>query len=341
MFDGNTFTFGVVTGKVVGEILADALPETVGIVRDSYLAHAAGLANNPRSHFLRFDDRPADRIIALAADLKDQPAIAGLKWIASWPENVAAGIPRASAVMILNRRDTGYPFAVLEASMISAVRTAASAVLAAEALRPSSKIRGGLRVGFTGCGIIARSIYDMFRARNWSFREVTAFDTNEQSARAFLAHAASYGSTTLATTHNDVIAGSDIVVFATTAPKPHVFATELFKSNPLVLNISLRDLSEEIILAANNIVDDVDHCLQAETSPHLTEKLTGTRDFITGTIANVLSGSVSIDSTRPTIFSPFGMGILDLAVGRFVYQEAQRRKLVIDIHDFFQERRRW
>jgi ornithine cyclodeaminase len=339
----DAFAFGVVPGKVVSELLADALPETVGIVRDAYLLQAAGLANNPPSHFLRFDDRPADRIIALAADLRDEPAVAGLKWIASWPENVSAGIPRASAVLILNRRDTGYPFAILEASLISAVRTAASAVLAAESLiaavRPQGRV--GLRVGFAGCGIIARNIHDMFRARKWEFREVAAFDTDQESARAFLDHAGRQTATSLAATQDDLIAGSDIVVFATTAARPHVFSPEVFENNPLVLHISLRDLSEQIILASNNILDDVDHCLQADTSPHLAEKMSGGRAFVTGTISDVLNGAISIDPGRPTIFSPFGMGIIDLAVGRFVYREACRRKLVVDIDGFFHERRRW
>jgi ornithine cyclodeaminase len=47
----------------------------------------------------------------------------------------------------------------------------------------------------------------------------------------------------------------------------------------VVLHISLRDLAPEILLASANIVDDIEHCLKANTSPHLTEQLIGNRDF--------------------------------------------------------------
>ena len=97
-----------------------------------------------------FPDRPSSRIIALPASIGGPARVDGLKWISSFPENVAAGIPRASAVLILNDHDTGYPFACLESSIISATRTAASAALAADWLsrgrpRPS-------RIGFVGTG---------------------------------------------------------------------------------------------------------------------------------------------------------------------------------------------
>jgi hypothetical protein len=45
-----------------------------------------------------------------------------------FPENTASGLPRASAVVILDDHTTGCPFACPEASVISATRTAASAL---------------------------------------------------------------------------------------------------------------------------------------------------------------------------------------------------------------------
>ena len=73
------------------------------------------------------------------------------------------------------------------------------------------------------------------------------------------------------------------MVFATIAGAPHVLDPDLFAHNPLVLHVSLRDLAPEVIAASYNVVDDVDHCLTANTSPHLAEQRYGNRDFVAGT----------------------------------------------------------
>ena len=92
-----------------------------------------------------------------------------------------------------------------------------------------------------------------------------------------------------------------------------------------MLHVSLRDLAPEILLASTNIVDDVEHCLKANTSPHLAEQLTGNRDFLDGTLDDVMAGRVTVPADRPVVFSPFGLGVLDLAVGKYVYDEVAGR----------------
>ena len=124
--------FAVISGAQVQQALAGRERQITELVEETYRLHGAGDSVNPPSYFLRFPDRPSDRIIALPASIGGKLRVDGLKWISSFPENVAAGIPRASAVLILNDHDTGYPFACLESSIISATRTAASAALAAD-----------------------------------------------------------------------------------------------------------------------------------------------------------------------------------------------------------------
>ncbi|MGW1867804.1 2,3-diaminopropionate biosynthesis protein SbnB [Streptomyces mauvecolor] len=330
--------FAVIPGSQVHRILTGHEQHTIDLVEAAYRVHGEGDTVNPPSYFLRFPDRPTARIIALPASLGGETRVDGLKWISSFPENVAAGIPRASAVLILNDHDTGYPLACLESSIISAARTAASAALGADWLsRGRTRPR---RVGFIGTGFIARHIHTYLAGAGWTFDEVGVHDLNAEYAGGFGSYLEGAGESGRITVHDsaeELIRASDLVVFATVASAPHVHEPAWFAHNPVVLNISLRDLAPEILLASANVVDDIEHCLKADTSPHLTEQLTGSREFIDGTLAEVMAGKVEIPADRPVVFSPFGLGVLDLAVGKFVYDEVLGRGELDVIDGFFHE----
>jgi ornithine cyclodeaminase len=244
--------------------------------------------------------------------------------------------------LILNDHDTGYPLACLEASVISATRTAASAALAADQLSRSRGPRPR-RVGFIGAGLIARYIHTFLAGTGWSFDEIGVHDLSADSAtgfRGYLEQSGSAGRVSVYDSAETLIRGSDLVVFATVAAAPHISDVSWFAHNPLVLHVSLRDLAPQILLASTNIVDDVDHCLKANTSPHLVEQLTGNRDFVAGTLDEVMAGRVSLPVDRPVIFSPFGLGVLDLAVGKYVYDQVASSGELQVIEDFFSELRR-
>ncbi len=333
--------FSVIPGAQVQQVLQGREREIIDLVEATYRSHGAGDTVNPPSYFLQFPDRPTSRIIALPASVGGAVQVDGVKWISSFPGNVAYGVPRASAVLILNDHDTGYPFACLESSIISATRTAASAAAGADWLsrgRPRPR-----RVGFIGLGLIARYISTFLAAAGWSFDQIGLHDLSADSANGFRAYLERSGTGCPITVHDDVddlIRSSDLVVFATVAGEPHIGDLALFSHNPLVLHVSLRDLSPEIILSSTNVVDDIEHCLKANTSPHLAEQRTGNRDFIHGTLADVMADSGSLPRDRPIVFSPFGLGVLDLAVGKFVYDEITRSGQLQVIDGFFHELRR-
>ena len=334
--------FAVITGAQVQRVLQGREQEIAELVAATYRLHGAGDSVNPPSYFLRFPDRPSDRIIALPASIGGPGRVDGLKWISSFPENVAAGIPRASAVLILNDYDTGYPFACLESSIISATRTAASAALAANWL--SRGRRRPTRIGFVGVGLIARYIHTFLAGTGWSFDEIGVHDLSADSAAGFRGYLEELGTAGRVTVHDSaetLIRSSDLVVFATVAAQPHVGDLSWFEHNPVVLHVSLRDLAPEILLASSNVVDDIEHCLKANTSPHLAEQLTGNRDFLLGTLDDVMAGRVSVPADRPVVFSPFGLGVLDLAVGKYVYDRVLSSGDLHVIDDFFYELRRY
>ncbi len=334
--------FAVIPGVQIQQALQGREKEIVGLVESAYRLHCAGDSVNPPSYFLRFPDRPSSRIIALPASIGGQLRVDGLKWISSFPENVPAGIPRASAVLILNDHDTGYPFACLESSIISATRTAALAASAADWL--SRERRRPARVGFFGVGLIARYVHTFLTRTGWSFDEIGVHDVSAESTAGFRGYLERAGTAGRITVHDEaeqLIRTSNLVLFATTAGQPHVTDVTWFEDNPLVLHLSLRDLAPEILLASTNIVDDVEHCLKANTSPHLVEQLTGSREFLLGTLGDVMLGRVRVPGDRPVIFSPFGLGVLDLAVGKHLYDEIVRSGELNVIDGFFHELRRY
>jgi ornithine cyclodeaminase len=331
--------FVVIPGTVVREILKERRREIVKLIAQTYMLHAASLTINPDSYFLRFPEKPSARIIALPAYVGGPFDVAGIKWIASFPSNRSWNLQRASAVLLLNDYETGYPIACIEASIISASRTAASAALAARALTHQSS--GNL--GIVGAGVIARYTLEFLHDCGPAIETVRVFDEDPEESSRF----GTWAKKTLgmrvviSRTVEDTIRRSDIILFATTASDPHVREPSWFGHNPTVLHLSLRDLAVEVMLTGQNILDDVSHCLKANTSAHLVEQHTGSRAFVAGVLTDVLSGEVVPDESRPRIFSPFGLGILDIALGKFVYDVARERGLGLEVSDFFDEVKRW
>jgi 2,3-diaminopropionate biosynthesis protein SbnB len=332
------FNLSIINGKMASDVIRSGREACIDVVREAYLAHADGRTVNPDSYFLRFPEKPDSRIIALPAYIGNGFDVAGLKWIASYPGNITRGFPRASAVLILNSYDTGYPFAILESSIISAARTAASAVLAAEWLNGRSRTARSL--GIIGTGFIARYIYDFLIDTGWAIDEVLLHDVSSDESAKFLTGVCRpdrHRHITIVDDVAELLTGCDLIVLTTVASTPHISDPALFDHNPLVLHISLRDLAPEILLCSQNVVDDVAHVMKANTSPHLTEQQTGSRDFVTGTLADIMLGRRTVDRRSPIVFSPFGMGILDLAVGKWVYDEVVANGQDLRLRDFFHE----
>ena len=327
-------SFHVIGGPAIGAYLSAHRRQVLECVRETYRLHHTGSTINPDSYFLRFPDKPSSRIIALPARLSAESDVAGIKWISSFPENRQANMQRASAIVVLNDMATGFPYACLEGSLISAARTAASAALAAELLHHERRTDS---LAVIGAGPIAATVVDYLLAAGWAIGRVRVFDLSAGRAQAFCDTLAAHGlKGEAATSAEDAIRGSDLVLFATTAAKPHLEDPRLFSPEQTVLHISLRDLGVPVILSGFNVVDDVDHALKAQTSVHLTEQATGSRDFIAGPIGRLIDGSITPDRTRVRIFSPFGLGVLDLALARLIYRSAVAEGASVEVGDFFE-----
>ena len=324
----------IIKAGEVAELLHGAEREVMDLVSQAYQLHASGQSVLPHSLFLRLPPSGSNRIIALPAYLGSPFEVAGLKWISSFPQNINNGVNRASALVVLNSIENGRPEVILEGSIISLKRTAASAVLAANLLHGPTRPR----IGFIGCGVINFEIL-RFLSVTQPVEEVYLLDTSVPHAERFRQRAAQFVNTGAIRIVNDVhavLSECALVSVATTASGPHIFDLSACQPGSTILNISLRDFSAHAILKADNVVDDPDHVCREQTSVHCAEQLAGNRDFIRATLAEVLTGvRPSRSANKSTlVFSPFGLGVLDLVLAKFVSNRAIESGLGTTIDSF-------
>lgn len=329
----------ILRGSEIEELLEGREAEIMEAVGRAYVAHRRGESSLPHSTFLRFPNDDLNRIIALPAYLGDGFGVAGMKWIASFPGNVKKGFARASAVLILNSAATGLPEAILESGLISARRTAASAALAAQLLRKGKDTDSA---GLIGTGVINFETARFLSRAIPGISTFRLFDLDRERAESFagrlqeMLRGVGEARVEVVEDPRELYRGCPLVAFATTAVKPHV--TDLADCQPgaTILHTSLRDLTADVILAADNVVDDADHVSRAQTSIHLAEQQTGNRDFIRCTIADLVTGEAPAKKSEDqiSIVSPFGLGVLDLAVGQLARERALETGRGTVIEDF-------
>ena len=118
--------------------------EAYDAVRDAFVAYARGEWSMPPKVYVT--NYPA-------GDFRAMPAIGGghalLKWVTSFPRNPARGLPTVTGLVVLSDAEDGRLLAVLDAAAVTALRTAAASVLAADTLcRPEAS-----SYAVVGCGV--------------------------------------------------------------------------------------------------------------------------------------------------------------------------------------------
>ncbi len=202
-------------------------------------------------------------------------------------------------------------------------------------MRPSQRAEltaGDPPTGVTliGTGVINLEVFRFVTEALPSIEEITVFDTDADRAASFAEKCQEIKpvKANQAATIDEALAAQKLISFATTAIEPHT-GLDACQPGTVVLHLSLRDLYADAIVAARNIVDDADHVCREGTSLYLAEQQTGGRAFIDAPIGALLRGTAKLERTPDEIvvYSPFGLGVLDMALAAYVRTEAERRGL--------------
>jgi alanine dehydrogenase len=273
----------------------------VEAVRDAFVAYARGEWSMPSKVYV-----PAYP----AGDFRAMPVLGGgyaaLKWVTSFPGNPARGLPTVTGLVLLSDASDGSLVAVFDAGAVTALRTGAAAVLAAETLRAGS---GPAAV--IGAGVNGRAAARTFVALG---REVLLWDVDETRART----AGEELGTGVAATREEALA-ADVVVTVTPGNEA------LFEPGSLRpgQHVSLMgadgpgkaEIAVEELVRTHVFCDDWEQASHNGELAHAVEAGALQRERVTE-LGHVLAGEAEgrVSAEEITTFDSTGLAIQDLAI---------------------------
>lgn len=289
--------------------------DTINVIESAIKHISAGDYSQPLKPYLRFGNL-SNRIIAMPAYVGGEINSAGIKWISSFPENIDNNMPRASCVTVLNDTLTGVPLAIFNTPLISIIRTASvSGYLLKKYLEHKKK--ANFNIGIVGWGPIGQNHYAMCKEilRN-SLEEIYVFDIRdivEDDNRI-----------TICKSWQEVYEKSDIFMTCTSTLERYINLPT--HEDKLVMDISLRDFKAEALDSYSKpfITDDWYEVNREDTDIEYYAKMGKLESRNVISVCDLDKNSLSAFYTdRDSVFfAPMGMGVFDIAIANFFYQQA-------------------
>ncbi len=284
----------------------------------------------PVKPYLRYRDLK-NRIIAMPAFIGGDFNVAGIKWIASFPDNIDQGIPRAHSVIILNEANTGRPIAVINTALLSIIRTSAVTGLM---IRYFDKVRplGKVNVGMTGWGPIGQHHYKMcMEMFGHKIDKFYLYDLREVKLDGMDLP----GKEKIVVTDSwqDAYKPSDIFMTCTVSKAPYIDIEP--PKGSLQLNVSLRDYTTSIFDSVKDaiIVDDWEEVCREKTDVEMMHLDKGLLEEGTKSIVDMVTGDCMKDyaADQPIMFNPMGMAVFDMAVAAYFMKQAKEKGVGLEL----------
>jgi alanine dehydrogenase len=291
-------------------VVESAVPpeKAVEVVREAFVAYARGEWSMPPKVYV-----PAYP----AGDFRAMPALgrghALLKWVTSFPGNPEIGLPTVSGLVLLSDASNGMPVAVLEAGAVTALRTGAAAVLAAEVLgRPDADAASVI-----GAGVNGRAVAGTFVARG---REVMVWDVDagraDRTAQEVGGRVARSRDEALGADLVVTVTPGHAVVFGPGSLRPGQHASLMGADGPGKSEIAVEELARVRIFC-----DDWEQASHNGDLAHAVEAAAISEDDATQ-LGDVLAGTAPGRQSKDdiTVFDSTGLAIQDLAIALAVLE---------------------
>jgi ornithine cyclodeaminase len=306
----------VLGAREVEELLP--VPECIDVMAEALASLARGELHQPLRTIVRPPGAPSFMALMPASRVGGERPLHALKALVLAPDNPARGLDAHQGAVTLFDGVTGEVRAIVDASAITAIRTAAVSGVATRALARED----ARTLAILGAGVQARAHVEAMRA-------VRAFE----SIRAYaptLAHVETLG-VEVAASAEQCVRGADVVVTATTSSEP-VLRREWLKPGAHVNAVGAstpdaRELDAQTIAAATLVVDRRESAL-AESGDYalaLADGAISGPEHIVAELAEVLVGKHPgrTSAEELTVFKSLGLAVEDLAAAEAVVARAR------------------
>jgi len=267
---------------------------------------------------------PKSYILVEKGDFRAMPAAipgaAGVKWVNVHTQNPLKGLPTVIGIYILSDPDTAYPLAVMDATEITAYRTAATAAIASRYLaKKESHTLGIVGAGKQACYQI------LAHAEVFDIRQINVSDLSESAVDRLISSLPGF---TFEKCSVELAVSSDIVCTLTPSRSP-VVKREWIKPGTHINAVGAdaagkQELDPEILRDAIVVVDDLRQASAAgEINVPISNGLYRAAD-INATLGEIISGKRPgrTESEAITVFDSTGVAIEDVAVAKVVFEKA-------------------
>jgi alanine dehydrogenase len=286
----------------------------VAAVRDAFVAYARGEWSMPPKVYV-----PAYP----AGDFRAMPALGGghalLKWVTSYPGNPERGLPTVMGLVLLSDASNGVLRAVLDAGAVTALRTGAAAVLAAETLG-----RGDTQTAaVVGAGVNGVAAARTFMARG---HEVVLYDVDssraEQAAQSLGARVATHEEALAADLLVTMTPGHEILL-PELSLRPGQHVSLMGADGPGKAEIAVEELARTRVFC-----DDWEQASHNGELVHAVEEGVLSRSDVTQ-LGDVLAGTAAGREADDdiTTFDSTGLAIQDLAIALAAIEHAEKLDL--------------
>jgi ornithine cyclodeaminase/alanine dehydrogenase-like protein (mu-crystallin family) len=317
--------------------------DTVALAQEVFSAHGSDQTILPDEAYLGWQNcnSEAVRSLNMPAYVGGNFRSAGTKIINSNPANRALGLSRASGLTILFDTETGRIRCVMEATYLSALRTASVSMLAIRLLA-CNDCRS---ICIIGAGPIGVAHLELATRTFPALERISLFDINltsaKEAANALLGREPNSIKIELAGSSESAVRSADVVIAATTVTSGYI-PYDWLRPGALAINVSLDDFLPEVFLKADLIFVD-DWNLVREDPRRLLGRLyregavSGPNQTPLSAEARTVDGEISdlvlgLHSGRRNpkdiiLVNPFGLAIEDIAFAARVYEIAQQKAL--------------